>query len=243
MTSSTITAVGLVSATVIGVVLALSPSIQRPGSSDPTAVVTVNGHPIEQSELDRALVAVANDKRSPITQEDEDRVLARLIEQELLVQRGIEIGLVEQDRNVRNTIVASVVDHVLKPTQSDPLDEADIRAWYEENADFFRSQPQMRLESLTQDGALSVPNSLLPVSTLSNYLGPTAIETALQTPVGETFTASSGDMFMVAALRPSTVPDYASNISDIEFAYRRALGDQAFRDYLDWLETRAEIEQ
>ena len=241
MTSSTITTVGLVSATVIGVVLALSPSLQRPGSSDPMAVVTVNGHPIEQIELDRALVAVANDKRSPLTQDDEDRVLARLIEQELLVQRGIEIGLVEQDRNVRNTIVASVVDHVLKSTQSDPVDESDIRAWYEENADFFRSQPQLRLESLTEGGALSVPNALLPVSTLHNYLSPAAIETALQTPIGETFIAPSGAAYMVAELRPAAVPDYASNVSDIEFAYRRALGDQAFRDYLNWLETRAEI--
>lgn len=243
MTSSTITVVGLVSATVIGVVLALSPSIQRPGSSNPTAVVTVNGHPIEQSELDRALVAVANDKRSPLTQDDEDRVLARLIEQELLVQRGIEIGLVEQDRNVRNTIVASVVDHVLKPTQSDPIDEADIRAWYEENADFFRSQPQMRLEALAQDSALSVPNALLPVSTLRNYLGPGAIEAALETAPGDTFDAPPGGTFRVIEFRPATVPDYASNQSDIEFAYRRALGDQAFRDYLDWLETRAEIDR
>ncbi|MEM1037762.1 MAG: hypothetical protein AAGI14_13485 [Pseudomonadota bacterium] len=234
-------AIALVFSSIVGVFLALGPSIQVPERSDDSFLVRVNGHPIEEDDYQRALVAIANDKRNALTPEDEERVLSRLIEQELLVQRGIEIGLVDQDLRVRNAIVTSVIDHILKPSQSDPLDEEALREWYEENQKFFRSQSQLHLKHITEDDVFAVPNALLPLSTLSNYLGPSALEVALVTPIGEIFEDPSGNRFKVMDRRDGGIPAFDANRADIEIAYRRSKGDEAFRAYLDWLQSRAEI--
>ena len=50
-------------------------------------------------------------------------MLDRLIEEELLVQRGIEIGLLDGDATVRKTVAMAVIEFVLAQGGSDALSE------------------------------------------------------------------------------------------------------------------------
>ena len=55
------------------------------------------------------MLALANDSRNAVTPAREAEVLERLIEEELLVQRGVELGLAETDFAARRALVQSVL--------------------------------------------------------------------------------------------------------------------------------------
>lgn len=242
MTASAGTA-ALVGASILGVMLALGASVDVDLGSDPSAVAIINGQPIEQAEYDRALVAVATDKRNPLTDEDRARVMARLIEEELLIQRGVEIGLVDRDRSVRGALVSAVIDHVLAPSESDPVSDEDLRAWYADNRDLFRLQPVLHVRQVEGPSGPPIPDGLVPASTLREYIGPKVLDLVLAAGPDTIVEDDAGRRFQVIARVAPEAPPLETHRTDIEAAYRRAAGDAAFRDYLTWLEARAEIER
>src|SRR5262245_15749646 len=67
----------------------------------PEGVASVNGTAIREEDYERALAAFASDRRSPVEAGDRRHVLDRLIDEELLVQRGLDLGFSRSDRRVR----------------------------------------------------------------------------------------------------------------------------------------------
>jgi len=144
----------LVLGAVLGLGLALHGLLATDGRAAESlgdgVVATVNGRPIRQIDLDRALAAVAADRHQrPVDAAERRRVLDRLIDNELLVQRGIELGLLEQDRRVRADLSAAVIDLLVARGQQqvEPSD-AVLRAYYRANAGMFRSPPALKLRRL-----------------------------------------------------------------------------------------------
>ncbi len=60
-------------------------------------VALVNGTPVRLADYERAVVALASDRREPLEDEDRRYVLDRLVDEELLVQRGLELGFARLD--------------------------------------------------------------------------------------------------------------------------------------------------
>jgi hypothetical protein len=121
-----------------------------PGAGLPAdAIASVNGVAIRTEAFDRLLAALASDKRSPVTAADRARVLERLVQEELLVQRGVEIGLVESDPGVRKTLVQAVIDSVVAEAESQEPDPETLRRFYEAHRDYFGAGPRLRIERLT----------------------------------------------------------------------------------------------
>lgn len=110
-----------------------APRVERAGD----AAAIVNGAPIPREALARAVLALANDSRNPVTPEREAQVLERLIEEELLVQRGIELGLAETDFAARRALVQSVLQLALAERSGAEPSEAQLRRFYRDNAGFF----------------------------------------------------------------------------------------------------------
>jgi hypothetical protein len=79
----------------------------RPLPKDSAA--QVNQTEIRQLDYQRALGLMARGKRSPLTAQDRILVLKRLIQEELLVQYGIEQNLLRTDRKVRSAVLQSVL--------------------------------------------------------------------------------------------------------------------------------------
>lgn len=101
------------------------------------AAAVVNGAIIRQSSYERALSALAQDSRDPLTEADRVHILDRLIEEELLVQRAAALGLDRTDRVVRNTLVSAMIETIVAGVgQTEPSDE-EVAAFYEKNRDFF----------------------------------------------------------------------------------------------------------
>jgi peptidyl-prolyl cis-trans isomerase C len=111
-------------------------------------VARVNGVPIRGDELERVLGGLAADKRAPLSEADRERVLARLVEEELLVQRAVEIGLVDSEPAVRKALVQALVDSVVAEAESDEPEPGVLRRFYEENRGYFGAGERLRVERL-----------------------------------------------------------------------------------------------
>jgi len=112
------------------------------------AVAVVDGVPILRADYDRALTALAADRRTPLGAADRRRVLDRLVDEELLVQRGLELGLARRDRRVRSDIVASVVESVVSEAATREPTAAEVEAFFAEHRDLFQRAGRVRVRQV-----------------------------------------------------------------------------------------------
>jgi parvulin-like peptidyl-prolyl isomerase len=136
----------------VGIVCAaagLTTATVRAGGSLPkNAVAQVNGVLIAREDYRRVLDAVAQDKRDPVEEAQRRQLLDRLIEEELLVQRALELGVTRSDSKVRKDLTAAVIDSVLSEAgDAQPTDEA-LGAFYEQHRDFFAGPGRLRVRQI-----------------------------------------------------------------------------------------------
>ena len=128
------------------------------GAPGPDDVARVNGIAIPRDQHTRMVAALARDKRNPVSAADERHVLDRLIEEELLVQRGVEVGLVESDSRIRKAIVAAMIQSIVADAESAEPQDGELEAFFAENRAYFTSPPRLHVEHLTfrpQEGRAS----------------------------------------------------------------------------------------
>jgi parvulin-like peptidyl-prolyl isomerase len=127
-----------------GLAVAAASLVRVPGG--PTlgkdVVARVNGIPVRTDDYLRALGAVATDRRAPLTDADKRRILDRLIDEELLVQRGLALGLARRDRTLRAQLAAATID-LLATTTAEPT-VAELRAFYDEHRGYFVAPERIR---------------------------------------------------------------------------------------------------
>lgn len=112
------------------------------------AVAVVNGRILLEEDYQRLLAGLASDRRTPLGPEDRRHVLDRMVEEELLVQRGLELGLLRSDRRVRGELVSSVIAAVVSDAESREPDEEELRRFYAEQRDYFTRPGRARVREL-----------------------------------------------------------------------------------------------
>ncbi|MBW2241801.1 MAG: peptidyl-prolyl cis-trans isomerase [Deltaproteobacteria bacterium] len=124
-------------------------------STDPTvgalpngAVARVNSTLILSEDHERLVEGLESDMRQAVSPEMRKRVLDRMIDEELLVQRGMELGLVESDRRVRANITSAMVRMVVVDVEDRPTEEDELRAFYAEEAPFFTQPGRLRVRQV-----------------------------------------------------------------------------------------------
>jgi parvulin-like peptidyl-prolyl isomerase len=185
------------------------PTAGLPVASD--AVATVNGVPIPRVDFVQAVTAVATDRRRGLRGGDPRQVLDRLIDEELLLQRALTLGLVRREPRVRGQLVSTMIDAALAEAGGQEPSEEELRVFYDQHRAYFAQPGQVRvthraisgtdaaareravaLATVLQRGdaldaggeVVTAPDALLPMAKLEQYLGPTVLETALRLPVG-----------------------------------------------------------
>ena len=200
----------------LGLGAALWGALGEPGLGRPAgdAVATVGGVEISRADYERALGALAADKRTPVTGADARRALDRLIDEELLVQRGLELGLGTSDLAVRKALVDAMIQFAAAEAAGRSPDEEELREFYAGRPEIARSSPQLRVRAAgfpsrdpgqveamraalragqgfdaaaaaTGAEPLIVPDVLLPAAKLADYAGPTVRDAALNLKPGE----------------------------------------------------------
>ena len=111
-------------------------------------MATVNGEPIRTDDYERMVQGLANDQREPITAADRRHVLDRLIDEELLVQRGLALGLARSDRRVRADLTSTVMDGVVSDASEREPGADELTAFYNANRDFFAGPGRVRVRQV-----------------------------------------------------------------------------------------------
>jgi hypothetical protein len=238
------------------------------GTLPDSAVARVGERYIPRSRFAQLLSDLEADKRAPLTGEDRQFVLDRLVDEELLILRGMELGLPESSPLIRKAIAAAMIAQVATETDARPPDEKALRELYESDPDFFAvtGRYQLRWWRLPLSGedtrtraAAAVlqldmkvaeqeverstglrretilPEQLLPLSKLTDYLGPELAEHLPRLQPGKYSRPIEADgsvhvLFLVDR-RAQEVPAFEQLRPVVEAEFQRRAGDKAFRDY------------
>ncbi|MBT5071364.1 MAG: peptidyl-prolyl cis-trans isomerase [Porticoccaceae bacterium] len=158
-------------------------------------LVLVNQQPITQATLNTALVTLGLPK-NPSTQHS---ILQRLVDDELILQRAEDLGILQADPGIRKLLARSAIENITNDTKNLPVDKSALRAFYESHQAIFEESSRTTLKAfkfntLEQasnarthkltggqldevigliEGAqrVDIPLSLLPEHMLRRYLG------------------------------------------------------------------------
>lgn len=200
----------------LGLAAALWGALGQPelGRTDADAIATVEGVAIARADYERALASLAADKRSPLTTGDARRALDRLVDEELLVQRGIDLGLGESDLAVRKSLVEAMVQFAVAESAGREPSEEELRRFYAERPELVQRAPELRVRVVSfpsRDAsavasmraglragqgfdaaaaasgaeAVVVPDTLLPAAKIADYAGPAVRDAAMTLAPGE----------------------------------------------------------
>jgi hypothetical protein len=92
---------------------------------------------IRRIDYERVLAGVESDLRGPIDESIRRRVLDRMIEEELLVQRALELGVAAIDRRVRGELTAGLMDSIVGEADAVEANSSEVASHFAENLDFF----------------------------------------------------------------------------------------------------------
>lgn len=121
------------------------------------SVAFVNGYPIATAIYARILGGFAVEKKTvAVERADRQRILDRLVDEELLVQRGIELGLARTDQILRRQIVTALVTNLTAEAEAVTPDEDELRRFYAEHNDLFARTDRFSFAQLF----LRVPSAL-----------------------------------------------------------------------------------
>lgn len=232
------------------------------------AAATVDGRAIPREAVARAVEALSNDKRNAVTPADEAAALERLIEEELLIQRGIELGLAETDLAARKAIVQSVLQLAIAERAGTAPTDAELRRFHAENEAMFTPAPRVRAtlvfvarqnaarlteaERALKAGrippsdpvALELPQAPLAPAELRTYLGATLAARVLEAQTDEVVRADDTDgwrLVRIDAVEPRKVASFEDVAGEVRAEWDRRADEAAVRAYIERLKRRARI--
>jgi len=253
------------------------------GGALPRGVVaSVNGNLIHVDEWQRLVDGIESDTREPAGAELRRRVLDRMIDEELLVQRGVELGLVESDRRVRADLAQAMIQSIVVETEDERPSDDELRRFYEEQTGFFTQPGRVRAahvffrvpapgedaaaaaraseahrrlaagepwervrEELGDQEISPLPDALLPLAKLREYVGPTALRAVMELAPGEVGapvrSGTGYHVFRVVEREAPRLPPFEDVEERVRAEWVRRAGDRALRGYLDDLRENARV--
>jgi peptidylprolyl isomerase len=152
----------LLAGAVVGIGLAAF-GIARSGRVDAApprgAIAAVNGEPISAESFRRFADAIAAERRAEsLSPEDRRRLLERMIDEELLFQRGVALGLARHEPSARRAIVSAVIAALTSDAEAEEPSEQALRAFHAEAPERFTRPGRLALDAAfvaVRDGAES----------------------------------------------------------------------------------------
>ncbi len=232
------------------------------------AVATVNEAVIEARQLEQAVAQLPQPGTNVDALSVKADVLQRIIDEELLVQRGIDLGMATSETTVRAAIVESLIASVTAEADAADPGDTELEAFMRENAERYTYASALRLEAWTTDDELiarrflrqlqsdsdataddvtpvpGLPPAPAPLDRLRMFVGPAIAAAAADMPVDSTAVfARQGRWYVVRVLEhaEASLAALDSVRSQVLLDYRRSLADQRLQAYLEELRRGADI--
>ena len=130
---------------VIGISLATLTIVEKNNISDQNWAAKIEDRLIPFERYEMQLEGLANDKRSPLTKKDKEYVLERMIEEELLIKRAIDLGMLENNPMASGTIVQQMIKNIISEGSRIEPEEKELIEFFEENIGFFTKANRLRV--------------------------------------------------------------------------------------------------
>tara|TARA_B100000214_G_scaffold78819_1_gene53243 strand:- start:2123 stop:3424 length:1302 start_codon:yes stop_codon:yes gene_type:complete len=199
---------GIISIGIIG-----SSFIKEVDVSQLNWVAKIDDRAISKEKYEIYLESIAQSRKTGLIESDPDNILERMIDEELLIQRGIDLGMIENDSEIRSAIIQKMIGSIIAETNDLRISRQDLEGFYSANKDLFTPSPKLQLLKLSFDGnkkvagerardlliqgnlagakllaeneVISLPNVLLPAMKIREYIGPSLTQMALSLEEGE----------------------------------------------------------
>ena len=112
------------------------------------AVATVNDDVISKEDYLNYLSLLAKDKRNPLSEDDRRHVLNRMIEEKLIIERGLDIGLAQSDPNIRKVITSAMIQTVTADAATREADKETLISFYQKNQAYFSRPSRLQLQRM-----------------------------------------------------------------------------------------------
>lgn len=255
----------------LGALMAAYSVIEKSNISDYKWAAKIEDTSIPMEKYLTQLDGLSKDKRSPLTQKDKEYVLERMIEEELLIKRAIDLGMLNDNPMARGTIVQQMIKTIIAENARYEISDSELESFFQENSGFFTKSSRLRIqqiyfsneqlkddslvvakkaydllkrgddfESVSKLGspsALKIPNSLMTLSKVREYIGPSLMNLARELEINS-FTSPievSGGYKIIYLIdkemaSPPKLNDIKASVSS-EFLKRK--DDQSLRSYLE----------
>ena len=264
---------------IFGAVLAAISIVEESSVSNYQWAAKIEDTIIPMDKYLMQLEGLAKDKRSPLTQNDEMYVLERMIEEELLIKRAIDLGMLENNPMARGTIVQQMIKTIISENDRYEIPDQDLINFFEENIGFFTKSQRLRLQqiyfsneefsnssqkkaqeayemlidgeafskvsNLGSKSALRIPNTLMNLSKVREYIGPSLMNLARNLEAGSFSepVAVSGGYKIIYLFEKELIepPSFRSIEDSVRAEYSKRMDDKSLRDYLENLKNWYDI--
>lgn len=126
----------------------LRDSARTTGELPAGVIARVNDTSLLAADYERLVAGLESDTRSRADAAMRQRVLDRMIDEELLVQRGLELGLAARDRRVRGDLSSAVIRSVVIEAEERVPSPAELSRFFADQAAFFTQPGRLRVDQI-----------------------------------------------------------------------------------------------
>ena len=167
------------------------------------AIARVGEKEISRQRFEEIIKVLDDQSNSELTLEKKNLIRERLIDEELLIQRAIELDLVRNDSLVKGNVIQTMFQYIINSSELAEPSETELRDYFNKEKNYFSSGKRYKLRnytfrnlgdaeiarnSLTQnnlenflklvetENAIDLPNVFLTPQKIRDYLGPKVLE-------------------------------------------------------------------
>lgn len=113
------------------------------------AIAIVDGTPIPRTVYDSAIEGLGTAKRNPLTDGERREALDRIIDEELLLHRALELGLGESDPPSRKALVNAMLQFSIAEASKRVPTDAELAKFYAERPKLIAPQPLLTVRAVS----------------------------------------------------------------------------------------------
>ena len=167
------------------------------------AIARVGEKEISRQRFEEIIKVLDDQSNSELTLEKKNLIRERLIDEELLIQRAIELDLVRNDSLVKGNVIQTMFQYIINSNEMVEPSEAELREYFSKEKNYFSSGRRYKLKNYTfrnlddaetainllnqsdlesflklveTESAIDLPNVFLTPQKIRDYLGPKVLD-------------------------------------------------------------------